>query len=256
MYTDNVAFIYKFRRPYLLTIITICVMLCICSNAQAEERCKTVFNGDRSEPQIAITVDDCYNADHVRTMVDLCKKYDIPITFFVVGSALKIEDQPLWQEAIDAGCEIGNHTWNHPNLAELNSSNIQFQLDRTEEKLDEVLGYSYPMQVMRPPYGTLSTNPDRISDSWVRDAIGAAGYPYAVRWDVDETDADRALRKTKNGSILIYHANRKDVRCLEKLIPKLIKKGFECVTVSEILSSEGANTSGDDESVTIAISDI
>lgn len=70
----------------------------------------TVFHGDRDVPQIALSVDDCYSREHVTEILDLCEEYNIPVTFFVVGKALKTADQDLWQRALDLGCEIGNHT--------------------------------------------------------------------------------------------------------------------------------------------------
>lgn len=39
----------------------------------------------------------------------------------------------------------------------------------------------------------------------------------------------------QNGSILLYHANPKDIRCLKRLIPALREAGYTCVTVSDLL---------------------
>jgi len=207
-------------------------------HACAVEAGFTVFHGDRTIPRIALTVDDCYNTSHVASILDLCEQYRIPVTFFVIGSALKTEDQPLWQRALDLGCEIGNHTWSHARLPELSAARIISQLERTQEKLDLVLGWHYPMQLMRPPYGRLSADPDKKSDRRVVEAIEKADYLHAVRWDVSQTDPDKAFRDVENGSILLYHANAKDVRCLGKLIPRLLEAGYECITVSRLLGLE------------------
>ena len=91
------------------------------------------------------------------------------------------------------------------------------------------------MQVMRPPYGRLSTDPDKKSDMRVVEAIEEAGYLHAVRWDVSQTDADKAIKDIANGSILLYHANRRDIRCLKKLIPAVLAMDYQCVTVSDLL---------------------
>ena len=198
----------------------------------------TVFHGDRDVPQIALSVDDCYSREHVTEILDLCEEYNIPVTFFVVGKALKTADQDLWQRALDLGCEIGNHTWAHSSLPTLNREKVKKTLTRTQEQLDKVLGYHYPMQLMRPPYGNLSSKKGKKSDMWVVESIYKAGYVHAVRWDVDTTDAKKALKNTQNGSILLFHANAKDVRCLTKLIPNLLDKGFECLTLSTLLGLE------------------
>lgn len=107
----------------------------------------------REVPRIAITVDDCYDIKQVQAAIDLCTEHQITMTFFPIGNALKFADGPVWQTALDAGCEIGNHTWGHTNLTNKSSHQVRYQMLRTQQKVDEMLGYHYPMQVMRPPMG-------------------------------------------------------------------------------------------------------
>lgn len=195
----------------------------------------TVRHGDRETPRIAITIDDCYDTDHVLAAIELCKQYDIKMTFFVIGSALKYADTDVWQAALDAGCEIGNHSWGHTDLTKLTAHQIKFQMLRTQQKLDELLGYHYPMQVLRPPQGK--------TNSAVASAIADIGYLSVARWDVSQTNASKALKDTQNGSILLYHARAKDIRCLTALIPELQAQGYECVTISELLDLPPITTS-------------
>ena len=219
-----------------IACLVLAVFLAPIFPAKAVEAGYTVFHGDREQHRVALTVDDCYNIDHVQAVIDLCREYNVPVTFFVIGKALKVKDREVWQSALDAGCEIGNHTFSHARLPDLNRDGIISQLTRTQSRLDEVLGWHYAMQVMRPPYGRLSADPSHKSDLWVVEAIEDAGYVHAVRWDVSQTDPGKALRDVQCGSILLYHANPKDIRCLTRLIPNLVEAGYECVTVSELLS--------------------
>ena len=219
-----------------IACLALAVFLAPIFPAKAVEAGYTVFHGDREQHRVALTVDDCYNIDHVQAVIDLCREYNVPVTFFVIGKALKVKDREVWQSALDAGCEIGNHTFSHARLPDLNRDGIISQLTRTQSRLDEVLGWHYAMQVMRPPYGRLSADPSHKSDLWVVEAIEDTGYVHAVRWDVSQTDPDKALRDVQCGSILLYHANARDIRCLTRLIPDLVEAGYECVTVSELLS--------------------
>ena len=219
-----------------IACLVLAVFLAPIFPAKAVEAGYTVFHGDREQHRVALTVDDCYNIDHVQAVIDLCREYNVPVTFFVIGKALKVKDREVWQSALDAGCEIGNQTFSHARLPDLNRDGIISQLTRTQSRLDEVLGWHYAMQVMRPPYGRLSADPSHKSDLWVVEAIEDAGYVHAVRWDVSQTDPGKALRDVQCGSILLYHANPKDIRCLTRLIPNLVEAGYECVTVSELLS--------------------
>ena len=210
--------------------------------ARGVEKGYTVFHGSREDRRVAVTVDECYDAAHVQEILDLCGEYDAPVTFFVIGKALKTRDGAMWREAIDMGCEIGNHTWSHARLPDLNSRDIKRQLRKTQERLNEVLGFDYPMTLMRPPYGRLSSRSGQISEKWVVEAIEEAGYVHAVRWDVSQTDPAKALRQVQSGSILLYHANAKDVRCLRTLIPALQEAGYTLCTVSELLGLDAPET--------------
>lgn len=218
-------------RPCLLLLTT---MLMLASSANADAA-KVVRNGSRDEKKVAITMDDCYNRIHIASAVALCQQYGVPITFFPIGKALKYADRPLWQSALNAGCEIGNHTWGHKTLTYLSVGEISFQMLRIQEKVDAMLGYHYPMQVMRPPAGK--------TNSKVLQAIGKTGYSYAVKWDVSQTDLKRIQKEIQNGSILLFHGRQKDIKCLEQLIPWLLEQDYECVTVSELLEMESVATS-------------
>ena len=206
----------------------LCILLCLIFAGSARaEGATTARHGDRESPRIAITIDDCYDTEQVLAAVALCEEYDIRMTFFVIGKALKYADTEVWQAVLDAGCEIGNHSWGHTDLTKLTAHQVRFQMLRTQQKLDEILGYHYPMQVLRPPQGK--------TNGAVAEAIGKIGYLSVVRWDVSQTSAAQALKDTQNGSILLYHARAKDIRGLTELIPSLQAQGYECVTVSELL---------------------
>ena len=209
-------------------------MLMLASSANADAA-KVVRNGSRDEKKVAITMDDCYNRIHIASAVALCQQYGVPITFFPIGKALKYADRPLWQSALNAGCEIGNHTGGHKTLTYLSVGEIRFQMLQIQENVDAMLGYHYPMQVMRPPAGK--------TNSKVLQAIGKTGYSYAVKWDVSQTDLKRIQKEIQNGSILLFHGRQKDIKCLEQLIPWLLEQDYECVTVSELLEMESVATS-------------
>lgn len=224
------------RRAYR-TLVCFALVLSLLPAALAAPEGFTVRHGARDTPRIALTVDDCYDTAYVLSVVELCEEYGVAVTFFPVGSALKYADSSLWQRALDAGCEIGNHTWNHWDLTECEPKMIDFQLLRVQQKLDETLGCHYPMQVMRPPFGQ--------SNLKVSNAAFALGYRHIVKWDIDRTDADKAFSAVQNGSVLLFHARAKDVRCLKTLVPRLIAQGYACVTVSELLGLEAVAVSPD-----------
>lgn len=214
------------RFPLFSTLLLMLVCHTLFPAARAEESF-SVRHASREEPRIAITVDDCYDIEQVQAAIDLCVEYQITMTFFPIGNALKFADGPVWQQALDVGCEIGNHSWGHVDLTGKTAHQVRYQMLRTQQKLDEMLGYHYPMQVMRPPMGR--------STKAVQEAVASVGYLRMVKWDVSQTDPDKAIKDVQNGSILLYHGRAKDIRCLKKLIPQLLEQGYQCVTVSQLL---------------------
>lgn len=217
------------------------LFLCQASLAAAVEKGFITYHGDRAQKRVAVTVDDCYDLKNLRDILTLCQTYDVPVTFFVVGGALREEDRATWREVLDMGCEIGNHTFGHASLIKCDNRQIIYQLQRTQQQLDAVLGYHYPMRMMRPPYG----NTQRSNGTSVSDAIERAGCARAVLWDVSQTDPAIARKQVQNGSIMLYHTNWKDVQCLQTLIPALLEDGYTLCTVSDLLGYEPVATSTD-----------
>lgn len=199
-----------------------------------------VYNGDREVKRIAITVDDCYDANVLRMMHELSVEYDFPITWFVLGTQIRDEDKEVWEAIIAHGSEIGNHTWKHPYLTRISIHNARNQILLTQERLDELLGYHYPLRLLRPPFGYYKENGVNLLDMFHQ-----YGVEKTVMWDVSYTDPETAFKETENGSILLFHTNYVDLECLKVLIPMLLEEGYELVTVSDLLGMEPLEIGGE-----------
>lgn len=224
-------------KPFKCAAVLLLCALLLPASGGADLGFKSYLAGDPASKRIAITVDDMFGLDHLESILNLCQTYQIHMTFFPVGSQIKPENAALWQRVVDEGHEIGNHTFSHRNIEKLTVDQLKRQLERTQEALDAVLKEPYPLRLFRPPYGKY----DRMGGGSSA-ALGSLGYHYIILWNVAVTDADEAFKKTKNGSILLFHTNKKDVRCLEALIPMLLDAGFMPVTVSELLGLDEAGS--------------
>ena len=230
------------RMTWRMLVLLLCLLLA--AGAAAGEESPNVpedfvlRHGDRNSPKIAITVDDCYKSarEWIERDVELCREYGIGMTFFplVYTGCLEEKYRDLWQSVIDSGCEIGTHTYSHLKMGNRDRWGIIGALGKAQEALDKTLGYHYPIRWLRPPYGTVAKG-KKSSEKNVIAAIRRFGFDHIVHWDVSETkDLKKALGDIQNGSILLFHAKKKDTRFLEKLIPELKERGFEMVTVSEL----------------------
>ena len=223
----------------ILCLLAVMMMLfgAACADTKADDGYPfSIFYGDESVNKIAITMDDCFELDKLEATVDLCIKYGVKMTVFPLGEKILPEDRELWQKIVDAGFEIGSHSMGHGYFYNMDNRTIISSLCRTQEALDKTLGYHYEIRWVRPPFGKLKNPDNGESSARVISAMRKAGYNHALLWNVSQAaDEEKCVRQTKNGCIMLFHARNKDVKTLEYVIPRLLEKGFEMVTVSELL---------------------
>ena len=122
-------------------------------------------------------------------------------TVFPTGSNAS-SNPSLMQAYKNAGLQIGNHSWDHPHLANLSQSDIQSQLSRSQTAIQQTAGVTPTL--FRPPYG--ETNQTLKS---VESSLGLR----EIIWDVDSNDwnnasADairQAAARLTNGQIILMH---------------------------------------------------
>ena len=191
-----------------------------------------VRHGSRSSRQIAITMDDAFEREWVWKTAELCREYGIRMTFFPIGVNLHEEEGEQWRALGEDGFEIGSHSNRHEDYHDIPERLATGRLGMFQENLDRVLGYHYQVRWFRPPFGRIAD--ENKDQEPMRRVIIRYGYEHSLRWDVSQTDPAIAVTQVKNGSILLYHARHKDYECLKILIPQLLEKGFEPVTVSRL----------------------
>lgn len=189
------------------------------------------------EPYIAMTFDDGPSATLTPKLLDLLKERHIHVTFFVLGENVKAHPE-IVKRAVAEGHEIGNHSWDHPQLSKMSDEAVRSQLNRTKDQITAAIGL--PVTLMRPPYGAITPEQKK----WVHDDLG---YKI-ILWAVDPLDwkrpgpevvHERIVKETRNGSIILSHdIHPGTVEAMPATLDDLLGKGFKFVTVSELLAME------------------
>ncbi len=188
-------------------------------------------------PFIAMTFDDGPHKELTPRLLDLLKARKIHATFFVIGK--NANDYPDIMRRIAAeGHEIANHSWSHPILAKLAQDTLIGEITKTTDAITRAT--NRPVTLLRPPYGAL-TQPQK---EWVRQTYGYR----IILWDVDPLDwrrpgsevvEQRIVSQTKPGSIVLAHDIHKGtVDAMPSTLDQLLARGFQFVTVSELLKME------------------
>ncbi len=188
---------------------------------------------DPDKPMIALTFDDGPSA-HTPRLLNIFKKYGGKGTFFVVGNILDA-NKITAKRIVNEGHEIASHSWRHADLSTLSLEKVQADIEKTHNKIFEITGV-YP-KLIRPPYGAYNQT------------VKYCAYKSneaVVTWSVDTLDwktknADAVYKSIMNsasdGAIILCHdLHKTTVDAMERVIPDLIEKGYQLVSVSQLLT--------------------
>lgn len=198
------------------------------------------ITGVRTKENVAaLTFDDGPHPVFTPMILDVLAAHDAKATFFVLGAAAAREPA-LISQIVDAGHELGNHSWDHPSLPLVSGLEIRSQLARTRSCLAP-----NAIRLMRPPFGDQSLRTYVYARLLGYEVV--VWHAHAEDWlDHDDTDiAAKLSRRLKPGVILLLHDRLHDaleerfhdrlstVRALEGFLSA--HPDFRFLTVSEMM---------------------
>ncbi len=188
-------------------------------------------------PYIALTFDDGPSPDSTPKLLKILAERNIKATFFVLGTHATANPDIL-RAQIAAGHEVGNHSWNHPQLTKIPLAAADKQIEDTSAAIQNATGVK-PIY-LRPPYGSM--NPALQHHIWEKYGIST------IYWSVDPLDwkirdsqsvYDQIMKQVKPGAIVLAHdIHPTTVAAMPRLLDALIAKGYKFVTVSELIALE------------------
>lgn len=202
---------------------------------------RVVGRGLDKGKRVGLSFDDGPTPGPTETVLDILERFGVCATFFVIGE--NVERHPeLLRRIVDAGHEIGNHTWEHCKHAWMGSRRYwEDEIRRADEVIERVVGFR--PKYFRPPLG--------IKTFWTLEAARQLGH-VTVNWsrrglDGIKTNPEKILRRfgdVRAGDILLLHDGfpRHQVRdqsptiaALPRLLERLEQRGLEVGTVGELL---------------------
>ena len=180
--------------------------------------------------KVALTFDDGPHPVYTPQLLDGLKERGVHATFFVVGENIPGNEEIL--KRMDAeGHLIGNHTYSHVKLSELDTARACAEVEKTNALICEVTGKE--PEFIRPPFG-----------EWKK-AMECSFEMIPVLWDVDPLDwttkntalvVERVLKDTKPGNIILLHDYyQSSVDAALEIVDTLTQRGYEFVTVDELI---------------------
>lgn len=187
-----------------------------------------------TSPHLAALTFDDGPSGYTTAVLDVLRRERVHATFFVLGKEIGGHEAVL-RRVLSEGNEIGDHSWNHADLA-AGGPAAQQELQRTREAVRRATGYT-PC-TMRPPYGATSGALVGLARSL--DLV-------SVLWNVDPQDWSdpgtgaivARVDILRPGGIAIMHdgggPRGQTVAALPTIIRTLRGRGLRLVTVRELL---------------------
>ncbi len=197
---------------------------------------------------IALTFDDGPDPQYTPKILDILRDKHALATFFIIGA--NGESYPWLIDRIYAeGHDIGNHTYTHPNIADVSERRAFLELNATERLLESRLGRR--SLLFRPPYAedVEPETPDQVRPLVFTSSLGY----YSVGTQIDPDDwqrppADEIIKRvmeqaaTVEGNVVLLHDSGGDrsatVEALPTLIDDLRAAGYHLVTISDLLHEQ------------------
>lgn len=193
-----------------------------------------VYEPDKKTKMVALTFDDG-PGKYTAELLDILEANGAKATFFMLGSEIDEEGGGNIQRMQALGCELGNHSYGHPNLKTLNKDQIKEEFQKTDELIAKYVGTG--STVARAPFGEQNGDITSLIDK-----------PF-IFWNSDTEDwknrnaqmnVDAVFSNVVDGDIFLMHDIWPEtVESCKTIIPELISQGYELVTVSELASAKG-----------------
>ena len=187
---------------------------------------------DTQEKIIAITVDDCFQAGNLRTIVQTAIDNGAKLTIFPIGEvALREKQTEILKWAWDNGMELENHTFTHNGLYNASDELLAKEIYYQNLALSKILGVEYHAHFLRPKGG------DARNDERMHAYARQMGYYGIAHWTISGSGStpSKLASTLAPGNIYLFHTTDKnDFEKLCGFIPYAVSQGYTLVTLNEM----------------------
>lgn len=184
-----------------------------------------VWNIDTGNKELYLTFDDGPTPEITGWVLQKLKTYNAKATFFCIGNNIA-QHPSIFQNIINEGHSIGNHTYNHLKGWKHKTKHYINDVEKTQSLINSKFISRQPSiaNLFRPPYGKFKTKQSK--------KLQKSGYKI-VLWDVLSYDWDKSVSEvdclnnvisaTKKGSIIVFHDSIKASQNLKYVLPKVLE---------------------------------
>ncbi|TKA78759.1 hypothetical protein B0A55_04137 [Friedmanniomyces simplex] len=198
-----------------------------------------LFHIQTDKKIVALTIDDV-PSQYTSQILDVLKANNAHATFFVIGSQVPGHEN-IMDDLVRQGHELGNHAMHDEPSISLPSDQLYDQIlevDGLIKQAHSTVGKTRMDLYFRPGSGVFSQRTVDVASSLGYKTVLGSIYPHDPFIKYWRVNAWHILSMLRPGAVIICHDRRSwTVPMLEKVLPEMKRKGYEVVTVSELLES-------------------
>lgn len=194
-----------------------------------------IYKGNPDKDTVSFIINVAWGNEFLPDILATLKKHHVKASFFLEGRWVQ-KNPDLAKMIAEAGHELGNHSYTHPDMSKISSSKIHEEIVKTNDVIEATTGKQATL--LAPPSGYFNNEVVKIADQQ---------NLKTVIWSVDTIDwqkpspdtlLKRVLGKIHNGALILMHPTEVTTNSLERLIMEIENKGYKIDTVSDMLNEE------------------
>ena len=198
-----------------------------------------ISHGPRGGKKVALTFHGAGDPKIATDLLNILSTSGTHVTVFAVGTFLKSNPE-FAKKILDSGHDLGNHTMSHTQMKTISAKRVDSEISECAALLKKLTGNH---GAFFRPSGTQYSTP------LIRKTAQKYGYKNCISYDVDSLDyqdpgkaavISNINKGIKGGSIISLHfGHQNTIDALPTVIKNIKTKGFEPVTLSELIGNVG-----------------
>ena len=168
-----------------LSLLSLVLLGCICFYGGSQtlsvfqdtnNRELPIYCVDTDKSYVSLSFDAAWGNEDTQILLDIFKKYNIKVTFFMTGGWVDQYPEDV-KKIAKAGHDLANHSQSHKQMSQLSATECEEEIRVVNEKIKELTGKT-PI-LFRPPYGDYNNT--------LIQAVRNCNC-HCIQWDVDILD--------------------------------------------------------------------